>query len=523
MTTATITLFVSLLAVVVVLSALAARLAIPSPIVLVMGGVFLSFLPGLPPVELAPDLVLFLFLPPLIYASAWETSWREFHANLRPILLLAIGLVLMTTALVAVVAHEVVGLSWGMAFVLGAIVSPTDAVAASATAQRVGLARRIVTVLEGESIVNDATGLVVYRFAVAAVVSSLFSLGAASLQFLMVSAGGLLLGLLISWPIAQLHRALDDALLEITITLLTSFVVYLCAEALHVSGVLAVMAAGLYLSRQSARFFSSTTRLQANAVWEVLVFLLNGLLFVLIGLQLHGILPAIAASWATVRDAVVICLTVILTRIAWVFSATYLPRLVSPRLRQADPYPGWRNVLLIAWAGLRGGLSLAAAFALPLTVATGIALPDRERIIFLTFCVILATLVVQGIGLVPLIRLLRLRSDPTPGQELQYAREVALRAALAHLDDQSMRDGVPEAFVADLRGHYEEKLRRVTQRLDGSALEEDSTPAQRRLQQALIASERAAVIHLRDKGKIADDVLRAIERELDLEEQRMRH
>jgi CPA1 family monovalent cation:H+ antiporter len=523
MTTATITLFVSLLAIVVVLSALATRLAVPSPIVLVVGGVFLSFLPGLPPIELAPELVLSLFLPPLIYASAWETSWREFHASLRPILLLAIGLVLVTTALVAVVAHAAVGLPWGMAFVLGAIVSPTDAVAASATAQRVGLARRIVTVLEGESMVNDATGLVVYRFAVAAVVSGLFSLGAASLQFLVVSAGGLLLGLLVSWPIAWLHRAMDDALLEITITLLTPFVVYLCAEALHVSGVLAVMAAGLYLSRQSARFFSSTTRLQAIAVWEVLVFLLNGLLFVLIGLQLHGILPAIAASWVTVRDAVVICLTVILIRIAWVFSATYLPRLVSPRLRQADPYSGWRNVLLIAWAGLRGGLSLAAAFALPLTVATGSALPDRDRIIFLTFCVIVATLVVQGIGLVPLIRVLRLRYDPTPGQELQYAREVALRAALARLDDQSMRDGVPEAFVADLRGHYEEKLRRVTQKLDGSALEEDPTPAQRRLQQALIASERTAVIQLRDKGKIADDVLRAIERELDLEEQRVRH
>jgi CPA1 family monovalent cation:H+ antiporter len=283
------------------------------------------------------------------------------------------------------------------------------------------------------------------------------------------------------------------------------------------------MAAGLYLSRQSARFFSSTTRLQANAVWEVLVFLLNGLLFVLIGLQLHGILTSIAASSAIVRDAVVICLTVILVRIAWIFPATYIPRIVSPGLREVDPYPGWRNVLLIGWAGLRGGLSLAAAFALPFTVTTGIALPDRERIIFLTFWVILATLVVHGIGLVPLIRLLGLRSDPTPGQELRYAREVALRTALARLDDQLSDDGVPEAFVANLRGHYEDKLRRVTEQLDGSALDDDPTPAQQRLQRALIATERAAVIQLRDQGKIADDVLRAIERELDLEEQRVRH
>jgi CPA1 family monovalent cation:H+ antiporter len=380
-----------------------------------------------------------------------------------------------------------------------------------------------VTVLEGESMVNDATGLVVYRFAVAAVVSGMFSLAAASVQFVVVSVGGLLVGLAISWLIARLHRLLDDALIEISITLLTPFVVYLCAEALHVSGVLAVMSAGLYLSRQSARFFSSTTRLQANAVWEVLVFLLNGLLFVLVGLQLHRILAAIA-GWpfpVMLGDALVICLTVILTRVAWVFPATYLPRALSARLRQVDPYPGWHNVLLIAWAGLRGGLSLAAAFALPFTIGTGAVFPERDRIIFLTFCVIVATLVVQGLGLVPLIRLLGLRADPAAGQELQYARQVAIRAALERLDAQSMEDGVPEPFVADLRGHYEEKLRRVTHAIDGSALEEDPTHTQRWLHRAVVAAERAAVIQLRDQGRIADDVLRTIERELDLEEQRL--
>ncbi|HJZ46571.1 MAG TPA: Na+/H+ antiporter [Roseiflexaceae bacterium] len=523
--TATITLIVSLLVVVVALSALATRLALPSPIVLVVGGVLLSFLPGLPTIDLAPDLVLFLFLPPLIYASAWQTSWREFHANVRSILVLAIGLVLVTTTLVAVVAHYLVGLPWGVAFVLGAIVSPTDAVAASATAQRLGLSRRIVTVLEGESMVNDATGLVVYRFAVAAVVSGLFSLGAASLQFVVVSVGGLLVGLALSWPIARLHRALDDAPLEITITLVTPFVVYLCAEAVHVSGVLAVMSAGLYLSRQSARFFSSTTRLQANAVWEVLVFLLNGLLFVLIGLQLQRILTTIAPwPWPLMLgNAVAICLTVILTRVAWVFPGTYLPRMLSVRLRQADPYPGWRNVLLIAWAGLRGGLSLAAAFALPLTIASGVVFPERDRIIFLTFCVIVATLVVQGLGLVPLIRILGLRADLAAAEELQYARQVAIRAALDRFDAQASNDGVSEAFLEDLRMHYEEKLRHISGPLDGSGPEEDPTPAQNQLRRAIIAAERAAVIQLRDQGRIADDVLRTIERELDLEEQRLSH
>jgi len=302
-------------------------------------------------------------------------------------------------------------------------------------------------------------------------------------------------------------------------------VVYLCAEAVHVSGVLAVLAAGLYLSRQSARFFSSTTRLQANAVWETLVFLLNGLLFVLIGLQMNRIITAIVGRPLPLMlgDALVICLTVILTRVAWVFPATYLPRVLSARLRQVDPYPGWRNVLLIAWAGLRGGLSLAAAFALPFTIATAAVFPERDRIIFLTFCVIVATLVVQGVGLVPLIRLLGLRADSAPGEELQFARQVAIRAALDRLDAQATDDGVSEPFLADLQGHYEDRLRQVTRPIDGSALDEDPTPAQDRLRRAVIAAERAAVIQLRDQGRIADDVLRTIERELDLEEQRVRH
>src|SRR5438876_7692675 len=290
----TVTLFFSLLVAIVALTAVATRLRLPYVILLVLGGLALGFVPGLPDVKLDPELVLFLFLPPLIYSSAWLTSWREFRANLRPILLLSVGLVLATTMVVAVVAHVLVGLPWPVSFVLGAVVSPTDAVAASATAQSFGLPRRLLTVIEGESMVNDATGLVVYRFAVAAVVTGSFSLVQASLQFVLVSVGGLLVGLVVGWPLAWLHRHLDDAAIEIAITLLTPFAAYLLAEALNVSGVLAVMTAGLYLSRQSSRFFSSNTRLQANAVWTVLVFLLNGLVFLLIGLQLHSILDALA-------------------------------------------------------------------------------------------------------------------------------------------------------------------------------------------------------------------------------------
>ena len=522
---AIITLVVSLLVVVVVLSAIATRLQIPYAIVLVIGGLLLSFMPGLPTIDLHPNLVLFLFLPPLIYASAWQTSWRQFQANLRPILVLAIGLVLMTTSVIAVVSHYVAGLPWAVAFVLGAVVSPTDAVAASATAQRFGLARRIVTVLEGESMVNDATGLVVYRFAVAAAITGTFSLAQASLQFVVVSVGGLLLGLMISWLIARLHRSLDDAVLEITITLLTPFVVYLGAEALHLSGVLAVLAAGLYLSRQSARFFSSKTRLQANAVWEVLVFLLNGLLFLLVGLQLRSIVTTIAGQplYIMLGNAVVICLMVILVRLGWVFPGTYLPRLLSARLRRADPYPGWRNVFLVGWAGLRGGLSLAAAFALPLTTAGGTPFPERERIIFWTFCVIVATLVVQGLSVGPLIQVFGVYADQTPEEEHMYAHQVAIRAALSRLETLATRDGVPDSLVAELRFHYEEKLQRLTQPGDDTSQDEPNIASQQWLHREVLQAERTAVIELRDQGRIDDEVLRTIERELDIEEQRRHH
>src|SRR6266566_3083575 len=277
----TISLLFGLLVAIVALATLATRLRLPYAILLVLGGLLLGFVPGLPSITLDPELILVLFLPPLIYSSAWLTPWREFRANLRPILQLSLGLVLVNTLVIAVVAHAIAGLSWPVAFVLGAVVSPTDAVAASAIAKQLGLPRRIVTVIEGESMVNDATGLVAYRFAVAAVVTGSFSLWQAGLQFVVVGLGGLLIGLVVGWPLAWLHRHLDNAPIEIAITILTPFMAYLLAETLNLSGVLAVVAAGLYLSRQSARFFSSNTRLQAYAVWEMLVFLLNGFLFLL--------------------------------------------------------------------------------------------------------------------------------------------------------------------------------------------------------------------------------------------------
>jgi len=522
---ATMILLFGLLVAIVALATIAARLRIPYAVLLVLGGLVIGFIPGLPRITLDPNLVLFLFLPPLIYSSAWLTSWREFRANLRPILQLSIGLVLATTIIVAVVAHVVAGLSWPVAFVLGVVVSPTDAVAASATAQRLGLAPRIVTIIEGESMVNDATGLVVYRFAVAAVVTGTFVWWQASLQFVVVSIGGVLVGLVVGWPIAWLHRHLDDAPIEITITLLTPYAVYLLAEALGVSGVLATLAAGLYLSRQSSGFFSSNTRLQANAVWNVLVFLLNGLIFLLIGLQLHGILDTITglSPAVLVWNAVLVSLTVIVVRIAWGFPSAYLSRFLSARLRARDPYPGWRNVAVVAWIGMRGGVSLAAALALPLSLSGGALFPQRNLIIFFTFCVILATLVGQGLSLGPVIRLLGLQPDASLQREHALAHLVAARAALARLDELATEEWIPQDSLTYLRSHYEKKATTIATQIDGAENErfDGHSTAQQRLHQEVLRAERAAIIQLRNQGRIDDEALRLVERELDLEEQQL--
>ena len=524
-------LVLGLLVAVVVLAIMAPRLRIPYPVLLVLGGLLLGFVPGLPRFTLDPDVVFLLFLPPLLYASAWRTSWRDFRANLRPISLLALGLVLMTTLVVAVVAHVLIpDLPWAVAFVLGAIVSPTDAVAATAIAQRLGIPQRIVTIVEGESLVNDATGLVAYRFAVAAVVAGVFSLGEASLQFVVVSVGGIALGLAAGWGLSYVHRWLDNPPLEITVTLVTPFAVYLLGEEmLHVSGVLATVTTGLYLTWRAPTFFSSGTRLQADAVWETLIFLLNGLVFILIGLQLPGILAILNTTIARrspillVWDAALVSLTVILVRLIWVFPQAILPRLLSRRLRERDPYPGWRTVVLIGWTGMRGAVSLAAALALPEVTAEGAAFPERAFVIYLTFGVILATLVVQGLSLPLLIRRLGLHDDGASERQETQARLTAAQAALARLDELASQDEVLQESVQHLRKHYEARVRSITKRFKQAADEpgEDHAMTYQQLQREALQAERSAVIGLRNRGEINDEILRRIERELDLEEQRL--
>ncbi len=526
-----------LLAAVVALASVATRLRVPYPILLVLGGLALGFVPGLPRVTLDPALVLFLFLPPLIYSSAWLTSWRDFRADLRSILLLAIGLVLACATLVAAVAHAALGLPWPVAFVLGALVSPTDAVAATAIGQRLGVARRVVTLLEGESMVNDATGLVTYRFAVAAAVSGIFSFWQASLQFVLVSAGGILIGLLIAWPVAWLHRRLDDAPREITMTLLTPFAAYLLADSLGASGVLAVLAAGLYLSRQSPTFFSPNTRLQADSVWSVLVFLLNGLVFILLGLQLRGILNTLAGQSpaALIGATALVTLSVIAVRLVWVAVATSILRVLAHFSLLAYRWGGWRNALLVGWAGMRGAVSLAAALALPVTVAGGQPFPARSLLIVVTFGVILFTLVGQGLSLTPLIRALGVQPDDQAEQELLLAQRTLTLAALARLEELAMTEGMPQAVVADQRTHLEQKLGRLSAPTNGggrrdagdrgdagdSERQADAWGATRRLRREVISAERSALITLRNQGKLDDEGVRRLERDLDLEEQQL--
>ncbi|GAB1542541.1 Na+/H+ antiporter [Scytonema sp. NUACC21] len=516
-----------LLLIVAALAVVAQRLAIPYPILLVIGGLVLGFVPGLPQVELDPEFVFVLFLPPLLTSAAWYTSWRDFRANLRPISLLAIGLVLVTTTAVAVVAHIAIGgFTWAVAFVLGAIVSPPDAVAATAITQRLSVPRRIITILEGESLVNDATGLVAYRFAVAAVVTGMFSFWDASLRFFVMGIGGVFIGLATGWLIVSIHRVMDDSLVEITSTILMGFVAYLLAEHLGVSGVLAVVANGIYHHWYSSEVLTPKTRIQTIAVWDIIVFLLNGLIFILIGLQLPIILKGISEySTATlIWYAVLISAVVIGIRLLWIFPATYIPRMFNRKLSETNPSPPWQILLLLGWTGMRGVVSLAAAFALPLTTSNGTPFPVRDLIIFLTFSVILVTLVLQGLTLPILIRWLGIVDEVGNEREEMKARLTAAEAAMTRLEELFTEDRVlaQVQMVAWLQAQYKDRIQRLSNccaALDKGSYEQ--LAAFRRLHHEVLATERKTTIRLRNQGIINDEVLHRIEYELDLEEARL--
>jgi monovalent cation/hydrogen antiporter len=513
-------LLLALMVAVAGLSILARLVRVPYPILLVLGGLVLGFVPGMPAVELPPELVLVAFLPPLLYWSGFFSSPRDLRADARAISLAAVGLVLATTGAVAVVVHAVVdGLSWPAAFALGAIVSPTDPLAATAIARRLGVPRRLITILEGESLVNDATALIAYRFAVAAAVSGSFVIWQAGLRFLVGATGGVLVGLLVGWLVAEVRRRLDDPVVEIVISVVTGYVAYLPAEQLGVSGVLAAVTAGLYVGWRAPELASPSTRLLGFSFWEVMVYLANAVLFILVGLQLQPILSALGGTAVAVLvgQAALVSAVVIAVRLGWVFTVPYLVRLLDRRPSQMLRRAGARERLVIGWSGMRGAVSLAAALALPEDF------PMRNLILFLTFAVILATLVLQGLTLPTLIRRLRVTGDGAEEQEELRARMAATKAALDRLDELAGEDWTRDDTVARLHGLFEFRRRRLKARAgiwedDGA---EDRSLAYQRLVRELLVAQRQAIVRLRNQGAISNDVMHRIERELDLEDIRL--
>jgi len=521
-----IELVLGLLVAVATLALLARKLPVPFPIVLVIGGLLLSLLPGLRPVRLNPELVFLVLLPPLLYPAALFMPWRDFHANLRPISLLAVGLVLFTTAAVGFLAHHFIeDLPLAAGFVLGAIISPPDAIAATAITERLRVPRRIITILDGESLVNDATALVAYRFAVAAVVTGSFSIAHASGRFFIVGLGGILIGLLVGWLSARIQKPIDDPPIEITISLLTPFAAYLPAEQLGVSGVLAVVTTGLYHGWRIPEMTTSRTRLAGGPVWEMIEFLLNGFIFILIGLQLPEVLHRLSGRSIPqlIWYAMLISLAVIVVRVLWVFPAAYLPRLLFKTIRDRDPFPAWQHVAVVAWTGMRGVVSLAAALALPLNVENGAPFPERDLILFLTFIVILATLVVQGLSLPAVIRWLKVKDDGAAEQEEHIARLKANQAAMARLQEIAQSEAIDPDTLQRLRIEYEDRIRQLEgaePEIDGSRRGLFSSDYER-LSLETLRVERRTILQLRDERVINDEILRRIQRDIDLAEARL--
>jgi CPA1 family monovalent cation:H+ antiporter len=504
---------------------LADPLHIPYPILLVVGGLALGFAPGVPTVTLPPDAVIIGILPPLLYSASFNTGLRDLKRNIRAISLLAIGLVTLTMVAVAVAAHYVIGLSWAGGFVLGAVVSPTDPIAATSIAHRLGVPRRATAIVEGESLVNDGTALVLFRFAAAAVVAGSFSLVHAAGDFIWTVLGGIAVGLLIGRVIRFIRFRVDNPPLEVTIAFLTGYIAFLPAAALGVSGVLAVVTAGVYMGWHTPELTTVDTRLQGAGFWAIFSFLLNALLFGLVGLQLRPILDQLhGLSWEQLLGyAALLWVVVIAIRYACGFPIAYVPRWLSRSLRERDPTPPWQFIAFIGWAGMRGGVTLAAALAIPLETDAGVPFPDRALIIFLAFSIVLSTLLIQGLSLPAVVRVLKLERDDIDEREDAKARIHAVDAGLARLEELVDEDWVREDTVERMRGLYDFRRTRFGSRLDGSddgGIEARSQDYQR-LRHELLEAERSAVVELRNEGRISEDVMQRVTRDLDLEESRL--
>jgi CPA1 family monovalent cation:H+ antiporter len=508
-----IVLAIAFAAVVVAITAIARRLPVPPPILQVAAGFLVGLLPGMSLPELDPDLVFFAFLPPVLWAAAFFTSLRDFAANRRPIGLLAIGLVLATSAAVAVTARALFpGMPWPVAVALGAIVSPPDAVAAAAVVSRLPVPRRVVVVLEGESLVNDASALILYRAAVAAAVTGTFSWGESVVRFFVDAGVGVGIGVLVAWLVLRVLRWSKDVMAETLLTLAAPYVAWLTAETLHVSAVLACVAGGLYLRRHFSSAVSPLSRLENRSVWDLAVFVLNAAIFLLLGAQFRALLVAVSGDslGALLRAGAVVGAVAIVVRLIWVPIAAVLPRMLSRRLRRVDPLPSWKGVFLVSWTGMRGIVSLATALALPRAVAGGAPFPYRGEIVVITMCVIVLTLVVQGLTLAPLIRRFAFTPEKTHHVETRVARLEAARRGAEALEDLSREPWVDARDVEWLRAELRDRVRL----LEHHAGEPES---RRRLRAEMLRAERRMLVRLRNEGAISDEVLLQLEHELDLE------
>ena len=516
-------LFLILLAVLAGTSLLARRIDIAPAILLLVAGTALAFVPGMPVLQLPPELVLLVVLPPLIYSASVAMSWREFKYNLRPIVLLAVGCVIFTAAAVATATHYLIGLPWNVGFLLGAIVAPPDAVAPLAIARRLCIPRRILVVLEGEGLANDATALILYCFAVAAISSGAFSLPQATGEFAAIIAGEMLFGVAIGWLSLRARHYARDPKVEITLSLITPYLAYWVPEYSGGSGVIATVACGLYVSWNGPLWISSATRLQGIFFWDLVIYLIEGLLFLLTGFEMRLLYEK---SKAFPLDQILsvtalVAVIVIVARFAWVYPATYLPRLMSRSLRERDPSPPWQWAFILAFAGVRGAVSLAAALALPFTLASGEAFPYRDLILFVAFGVIVVTLVGLGLTLPPVVRLLGVadagRDELRAEHEAEIvARRVALEAALKSLEKITQDRTLSDEVVRLLRARHEIRAGQLPTSLDPDA--HDLSVAGTRLTLELIAAERKFIHLLLRDGTITDEIRRRIERDLDLEE-----
>jgi len=526
----TLLLVISLLFLVSMLSMLGEKLRIAYPIFLVIAGLLISLVPGIPRISLDTDLVFVIFLPPLLYAAAWNTAWNEFWAFRRPISMLAFGLVVITALVVAMVAHVMIpGCSLALGFVLGGIVSPPDAIAATSVLEHLKVPRRVVTILEGESLVNDASSLIVFRFALVALFTGEFVFWKAGVDFLMVAGVGIFIGLAIAHIVYAIHRFLPTTpSIDTGISLMTPYLMYIAAEHFHYSGVLAVVSGGLFLSFRSQDFFTYSSRLQANSVWSTLVFLLNGIVFILIGLQLPDIIKGLGeySLQSAICYALVISVVTIVIRIIWVFPGAYLPRILSKKIRKKEERPGWKSVFITAWSGMRGVVSLASALAVPLTLENGQAFPHRNLILFITFIVILFTLVLQGLSLPALVRLLKIQVDNEKDKEHEHAMRLRLATAVVDYLESEYAD---ESETIKAFNRVKERYERMAD-IAGKKLAKGDAPEAnpsflvnyRKMLLEIIEVRRKELALMRRDKLYPDHLIRNKEQELDLEEARMR-